>query len=192
MDLIPIVAIGASTGGLVAIEELLKSLDPETGMGFVILMYLEANHKSRYPEIIAKMTSMKVFEASEGTPIDRNCVYVMAAGVNLTVAEGILHTTVRIESPGHNKPIDCFFHTLAANSKDQAIGIILSGLDGDGSEGGKSIEAAGGQMFVQDPDTAVEESMPKMAVFKGCCDFMGSPKKLAQELSRLSSNIVLA
>ena len=101
---IPIVAIGASAGGLAAIEELLKSLDPETGMGFVILMHLEANHKSRYPEIIARMTSMKVFEATEGTVIERNCVYVMAAGVNLTVAEGVLHTTVRTESPAHNKP----------------------------------------------------------------------------------------
>ena len=132
---------------------------------------------------------MKVFEAAEGTVIERNCVYVMAAGVNLTVTKGLFHTTVRTESPGHNKPIDRFFYTLAASSKDQAIGIILSGLDGDGSEGCKSIKAAGGQMFVQDPETAVQESMPVTAVHKGCGDFMGSPKILAQELSRLSSHI---
>src|ERR1017187_4067967 len=100
---IPIVAIGASAGGPAAIEELLKSLDPETGMGFVILMHLEANHKSRYPEIIQKMTSMKVFEAIEGTVIERNCVYVMPSGLNLTIAENTFHTTVRTESPAHNK-----------------------------------------------------------------------------------------
>ena len=183
---IPIVAIGASAGGLVAIEELLKSLDPETGMGFVILMHLEANHKSRYPEIIARMTSMKVFEATEGTVIERNCVYVMAAGVNLTVADGMLHTTVRTESPAHNKPIDRFFHSLATNSRDLAVGIILSGGDGDGSVGCKSIEAAGGHMFIQDPSTALNESMPIKAENTGCDDFMGSPKELAQKLSRFS------
>src|ERR1035438_5157248 len=129
---------------------------------------------------------MKVCEAAEGTVIERNCVYVMAAGVNLTVADGMLHTTVRTESPAQNKPIDRFFHTLAANSKDLAVGIVLSGGDGDGSEGCKSIEAAGGQMFIQDPSTAVNESMPIKAAHKGCDDFMGSPKELAQELSRFS------
>src|ERR1035438_1653868 len=147
-------------------------------MGVVILMHLEANHKSRYPEIIAKMTSMKVFEATEGTVIERNCVYVMAAGVNLTVAEGMLHTTVRTESPAHNKPIDRFFHSLAKIGRDLAVGIVLSGGDGDGSEGCKSIEAAGGHMFVQDPKTALKESMPVTAVHKGCGDYVGSPKGL--------------
>ena len=184
----PVVAIGASAGGKEAIEELLKALDPETGMGFVIIMHLEANHKSRYPEIIAKMTSMKVLEASEGTQIERNSVYVMAAGVNLTVAEGILHTTVRTESPAHNKPIDRFFHALAANSKNLAVGIVLSGGDGDGSEGCKSIEAAGGHMFIQDPSTAVNESMPLNAEHTGCDDFMGSPKELGRKLSRFANN----
>src|ERR1039457_5477251 len=182
----PIVAIGASMGGMVAIEELLRALDPDTGMAFVIIMHLEANHKSLYPGIISKMTSMKVVEAREGAVIKRNCVYVMPAGMNLTVAEGILHTTVRTESPAHNKPIDRFFHTLATNSKDLAVGIVLSGGDGDGSEGCKSIEAAGGHMFIQDPRTALNESMPIKAENTGCDDFMGSPKELAQKLSRFS------
>jgi two-component system, chemotaxis family, CheB/CheR fusion protein len=185
----PVVAIGASAGGLIAIEELLKALDPKTGMGFVIILHLAANHKSLYPEIIAKMTTMKVFEAQEGIVIQRNCVYVMPASLNLAVFNGTLSTTVRTESPGHNKPIDRFFFTLAASSKDQAIGIILSGLDGDGSEGCKSIKTAGGQIFVQDPATAVQDSMPLTAVHKGCGDFLGSPKQLAQELSRLASHI---
>ena len=188
----PVVAIGASAGGMVAIKELLRALDPESGMGFVIIMHLEANHKSLYPEIISKMTSMKVFEATEGTAIERNCIYVMAAGVKLTVSEGVLHTTERTESPGQNKPIDHFFHALALNSKDLAIGIILSGGDGDGSEGCKSIEAVGGHMFLQDPETAVKVSMPITAVHKGCGDFMGSPEELAHELSRISGHLQLA
>ncbi len=136
------------------------------------------------------MTRMKVFEATDGTEIEQNCIYVMAAGVNLSVAEGVLHTAVRTESPGQNKPIDRFFKALAVNSKDQAIGIILSGGDGDGSEGCKAIEAVGGQMFIQDPSTAANESMPIKAVHKGCDDFMGSPKELAQKLSRLSGHIL--
>jgi two-component system CheB/CheR fusion protein len=180
----PIVAIGASTGGMVAIEELLKTLDPATGMGFVIIMHLEADRKSYFPEIIAKLTSMKVFEATEGTAIKPNCIYVMAAGVLLSVAGGILHTTVRTEAPVHNKPVDHFFHALAADSKAMAVGVILSGGDGDGSEGCKSIEAAGGHMFIQDPNTAVNGSMPINADHTGCDDFMGSPKELALKLSR--------
>lgn len=187
--LFPIVAIGASTGGMVAIEELLKTLDPETGMGFIIIMHLEADRKSYFPEIIAKMTSMKVFEASEGTKIRPNCIYVMAAGVNLSVTGGILHTTIRTESPAHNKPVDHFFHALAADSKAKAVGVILSGGDGDGSEGCKSIEAAGGHMFIQDPNTAVNKSMPINADRTGCDDFMGSPKELALKLSRFSHSL---
>ena len=187
----PVVAIGASAGGVSAIKELLRVLDPQTGMGFVIIMHLEANRKSHYPGIIAQMTSMSVFEATEGTKIKRNCIYVMAAGVNLTVLGGILHTTVRTESPANNKPIDRFFHALASDSKDLSIGIVLSGGDGDGSEGCKSIEAAGGQMFIQDPSTAANESMPIKAVHKGCDDFMGSPKELAQKLSQFSRSLAL-
>jgi len=185
----PIVAIGASTGGMVAIEELLKTLDSETGMAFVIIMHLEADRKSYFPEIIAKMTSMKVFEATEGAAIKPNCIYVMAAGVNLSVAGGILHTTIRIETPAHNKPVDHFFHALAADSKAMAVGIILSGGDGDGSEGCKSIEAAGGHMFIQDPRTAVNASMPTEADHTGCDDFMGSPKELALKLSQFSHRL---
>ena len=185
----PVVAIGASAGGMQAIEELLRALDPATGMGFVILMHLEAGRKSRYSELFSTMTSMKVFEAREGTVLERNCVYVMPAGVNLTIAKGILHTSVRTESPAHNKPIDRFFHALAANSKDMAIGIVLSGGDGDGSEGCKSIEAAGGHMFIQDPRTAVNGSMPMKADETGCDDFMGSPKELALQLSRCSREL---
>jgi two-component system, chemotaxis family, CheB/CheR fusion protein len=137
------------------------------------------------------MTSMKVKAAEEGTLIEPNAVYVIPAGLNLTIAENVLHTSVRTESPGRNKPVDRFFHTLAANSKSRAIGIILSGGDGDGSEGCKSIEAAGGKVFIQDPQTAVQPSMPNTAVKKGCDDFTGSPKELAQKLSLLSKASLL-
>ena len=183
----PVVAIGASAGGMVAIEELLKALNPQTGMAFVIIMHLEANHISTYPKIISKCSPMEVFEAAEGTVIQPNRIYVMAAGVKLTVEDGIFHTTVRTEAPAQNKPIDLFFRSLAVNSEDLAIGVILSGSDGDGSEGCKYIEAAGGQMFVQDPSTAANESMPIKAVHKGCDDFMGTPKELGQKLSLVSA-----
>jgi len=169
----------------VAIEELLKSLDPETGMGLLSSCTWKLTTKSRYPEIIARMTSMKVFEAAEGTVIERNCVYVMAAGVNLTVADGMLHTTTRTESPAHNKPIDRSSIPWPPTAGIWPLGSFFLGRRG--WFGRLQIDRSGRRTYViQDPSTALNESMPIKAENTGCDDFMGSPKELAQKLSRFS------
>lgn len=180
----PIVALGGSAGGMFPIADMLSALDPQIGMGFVVIMHLPAESKSNLTEILSRMTTMPVSEARDGTIIEENSVYVMLPGTDLTVAGGVLHASVRTAPPGHHKPIDQFFHSLAENSRSLAVGIIFSGGDGDGSEGCRSIHSRGGQVYVQDPKNARHDSMPESALEKGCVDFMGSPDELAAELSR--------
>jgi two-component system CheB/CheR fusion protein len=178
-----IVGIGGSAGGLAAYKDLLDALSPRTGMAFVIVAHLLPDASSQLALILARHTKMKVLVVIGGTAIQRNHVYVIPPNADLLMEGGAL----KLISPrtGRNKQIDLFFGSLAEAMGAQAVGVILSGYDGDGTEGCKQIKERGGTTFSQDNSAEVTD-MSRHAVASGDIDFVLSPAKIADELQRIA------
>jgi two-component system CheB/CheR fusion protein len=181
----PVVAIGASAGGLEAITELLKNLSPETGMAYVYVQHLDPTHKSMLTEILQRTTKMKVQEAEHQLPVQPNHLYIIPPNKDLMIEDGVLTLNVRAAKPSVHMPVDKFFASLAAKKGAGTIGIVLSGNANDGTFGLRSIKLAGGLTFVQDV-SARFQSMPQSAITEGIVDKILSPKEMAAELERLS------
>jgi two-component system CheB/CheR fusion protein len=181
----PIVGVGASAGGLEAFTELLSALPLETGMAFVLIQHLEAEHESMLTELLSKVTQMPVSEVRKRTLVEPNHVYVIPANADLSLADGELRVSNRKAPAGRHLPIDHFFRTLADSHGHLAIGVVLSGTASDGTLGLKAIRAAGGITFAQEPKTAKFDGMPRSALLAGCVDFVLSPQRIAMELSHV-------
>lgn len=182
----PIVGVGASAGGLEAFSKLLQSLQPDTGMAFVLVQHLDPNHPSALTELLSREVSMPVTEAGEGMVIMPNRVYVIPPNANLALLHGILHLMPRSQERGQHLSIDYFFRSLAEDQGGNAIGVILSGTASDGVMGLKAIKSEGGITFSQDEKSAKYDGMPHSAIAAGCVDFILPPDKIAQELMRIA------
>jgi two-component system, chemotaxis family, CheB/CheR fusion protein len=183
----PIVAIGASAGGIEAVSELIQNLPATTGMAFVYIQHLDPTHKSLLSEILSRQTKMKVQDAKNLMRIEPNNVYVIPHNKDLFVVDHVLKLNNRKPKPAVNLPVDKFFKSLAENHKEAAIGIVLSGNANDGTSGLKEIKNSGGITFAQD-SSAQFQSMPKSAIAEGCVDMVLSPREIAIELGRISQN----
>lgn len=182
----PVVAIGASAGGLEAMMELLKHLPPDTGMAFIYVQHLSPDHKSMLTEILSKKTEMQVQEIDDMDKIKPNNVFVIPYNKGIEVTDGHIKLIPRSESTTAIS-IDILFSSLAHAQKERVIGIVLSGSASDGTVGMKDIKYEGGLTFAQD-DTAKFTSMPHSAIAAGVVDFILSPKEIALELARLSKH----
>lgn len=181
----PIVGIGASAGGLIAIQKLLENLPENTGLAFIVIQHLAATQESMLPEILSRSTKMPVTKAANEMPVEPNKVYVIPSGVTMTISDGVLKLHPKAVP---FKPIDEFLRSLASERKAQAIGIILSGTGTDGTEGLKFIKAEGGITFAQDPKTAQYPDMPKNAIAEETSYFILSPEQIAEELSSIAKH----
>ena len=186
----PIVAIGASAGGLEAITQLLKNLSPDTGMAYVYIQHLDPSHESMLSSILSKATKMKVVQAEHLVPMEPDHLFIIPPDKNMSIVDGVITLNEREPRPAINMPIDQFFVSLAEKQKEGSIGVILSGTANDGTLGLKAIKAAGGFTFVQD-DSAKFQSMPKSAIAEGVVDMVLSPQDIALELERLSKKTEL-
>lgn len=184
----PIVGIAASAGGLEAFIQLLGNLPIDTGMAFVLIQHLAPDRESLLTEILARITKMLVCEAIDGIAIEPNHVYVIPPNAQMRLFEGVLQLSHREKVFGKYMPGDTFLTSLAANSGNKAIAIVLSGGDGDGALGLTAIKAAGGVTFAQCEHTAKFDSMPTAAIATGHVDFVLSPEQIAAELVDLSRN----
>lgn len=182
----PVVAIGASAGGLEAMMELLKYLPANTGMAFIYVQHLSPDHKSMLTEILSKKTTMKVQEIDDMDKIKPDNVFVIPYNKGIAVTDGNIKLIPRSESIAAIS-IDILFSSLAHAQKERVIGIILSGSASDGTIGIKEIKHQGGLTFAQD-DTAKFSSMPNSAIAAGVVDYILSPKQIALELARLSKH----
>jgi two-component system CheB/CheR fusion protein len=183
----PIVAIGASAGGLEAVTQLLQNLPADTGMAFIYVQHLSPDHKSILTSLLSKSTLMKVQEVTNKILMVPNNLYVIPPDKEMIVLDGHIKLTPRAKGRVVNLPIDTFFSSLAEKHKEGAIGIVLSGSASDGTRGLKAIKEAGGLTFAQD-DSAKFGSMPRSAIAAGAVDFVLPPKGIARELSRLSNH----
>lgn len=182
----PVVAIGASAGGLEAMMELLKYLPADTGMAFIYVQHLSPDHKSMLTEILSKKTSMIVQEIDDMDLIQPDNVFVIPYNKGIEVTDGHIKLIPRSKSSAAIS-IDILFSSLAEAQKERVIGIILSGSASDGTIGMKAIKHEGGLTFAQD-NSAKFSSMPHSAIASGNVDFILSPKEIALELARLSKH----
>lgn len=185
-----IVGIGGSAGGLKAYTLLLEALPSNTDMAFVFVAHLSPTHDSLLAHLLSQATNMPAIQASDQMRIRPNHVYVIPPNTDLFVE----NNTFRVDSPrtlsqGQHRQVDMFLISLAETAGKRAIGIILSGGDGDGTEGCKQIQAKGGKTFAQDMSADVD-SMPLHAQASGCVDFVLPPDKIAQELIKISERFV--
>ena len=132
-DLFPVVGIGASAGGLEAFNKLLSHLPIDTGMGFVIIQHMLPTQESMLSEILARSTQMPVHQVTDGMPVAPDQVYVIPPNVSMTIDRAVLKLTPRGRTRGIFMSVDTFLVSLAAERGNQAIGVVLSGGDGDGA-----------------------------------------------------------
>lgn len=177
-----IVAIGASAGGLDAIQELFNNTPAGTGFAFVIIQHLSPDHKSLLREILAKHTAMKLFEAEDGMKVMPNCIYIIPSRKTMTIKNSTLVLKDKELNKVPNNAIDVFFESLANDREGKFAGIILSGTGTDGSKGIEAIKAKGGLIIVQDPMTAAFDGMPNSAIQTGCADLILPPEMIGEEL----------
>src|SRR5580698_354448 len=185
---IPVVAIGASAGGLEALTAILRALPKDIAMAFMLIQHLDPKRHSILPELLSKATSIPVLEAINTMKIESNRVYVMPSNVDISITDGHFGLTPRVADNKQHLPIDIFMRSLAKVRKSQAIGVILSGTASDGTAGVEAIHAEGGITFAQDPETAKFDGMPRSAIDSGCIDFVLSPEKIAAELAHMSGH----
>ena len=181
VKLFPVVAIGASAGGIEAISKLLENLSPSLGMAYVIIQHLSPDHESILPDLLERKTKMPVHQVDNATHIRPDNVYVIPPNTYMSIEDSQLKLSPRVKTDGSYHSIDFFLNSLAAAYKNKAIAVILSGIATDGTVGIQSIKAEGGVTFAQNT-TAKFQGMPKSAVDSGFIDFVLSPEAIAKQL----------
>jgi two-component system, chemotaxis family, CheB/CheR fusion protein len=179
----PVVGIGASAGGVEAYSEMLAALAPDTGMAFVLVPHLSAEHESHLVEILTRYTKMPVSEIRPSLKPEINHVYIIPKNTRLCLSRGKFHLEAR--SANDRLPIDHFFRSLGAHQKTRAIGVVLSGMDSDGALGLKAIKGEGGISIVQNPESAKFGEMPRQGIAADHVDLILAPAQIAAELVRL-------
>lgn len=187
-DGFPIVGIGASAGGLAAVEEFLSGVPEDSGMAFVIVQHLDPTRKALMVELLQRSTPLKVLEIRDGMRVRPGHIYVIAPNRDLSILHGVLHLLTPVQPRGQRLPIDFFLTSLARDRPDRAIGVILSGMGSDGTEGLRAIRENAGLTLAQEPASAEFDSMPRSAADAGLVDIAGPardlPGKLIQALQQ--------
>ena len=187
--LFPIVGIGASAGGLEAIELFLKNVPENSGMAYIVVQHLDPTHKGMLPELLQRVSKMKVFQVKDRMVVRPNCVYVIPPNKNMSIITGVLHLFQPIQARGQRLPIDIFLQSLADDRKELSVGLILSGMGSDGSLGLRAIKEKNGIVMVQDPESAKFDSMPRNAINSVPMDIVASPNELLRRLTEFLKHI---
>jgi two-component system CheB/CheR fusion protein len=178
----PIVGLGASAGGLEALEAFLRHLPEQSGLGFVVIQHLDPTHKDMLVELLGRVTPMKVLQVKDRLTVEPNRVYVIPPNKDLSILHGVLHLLAPAAPRGLRLPIDFFLRSLAADQGPQSVGVILSGMGSDGTLGLSAIKEKGGMVFVQDPVSAKFDSMPRSAIDAGLADIVAPAEELARTI----------
>lgn len=185
-----VVALGASAGGLAALQQFFQAL-PERchGLAFVVVQHLSPNHSSLMGDLLKRATPMQVVMACDGQRLEGNTVVLLPRGHYLGLHSGCLRLTEHVERP--HLPIDYFFRSLAEDMRERSVAIILSGTGSDGSKGLLAIKEVGGLVMVQEETGAEYSAMPRAAIDTGASDFVLSPGEMAFELGNYLDHLHL-
>lgn len=178
-----IVGIGASAGGLEALQSFFKALPADTGMAFVVVTHLHPEYESHMAELLQKSTPMPTMQVTERTRVEANHVYVIPPNRTIQMTDTHLDVQEFDEPHGRRTPIDHFFRSMAASGHSDPVAIILSGGGTDGSVGVKAVKEVGGLIMVQQPEDAEYDSMPRAALTTGLVDVVLPAVRLAQKLT---------
>ena len=176
------VGIGASAGGLEALESFFSQMTADSGMAFIVIQHLSPDYKSMMVELLSKRTAMPVRRAEEGMRVEADSVYLIPPKKNLSIFQGKLLLRESDHNRGLNLPIDVFLRSLADDQAEKAIAIILSGTGSDGVRGIRAVKEAGGMVLVQSEESARFDGMPRAAITTGLADFILTPEDMPQRL----------
>lgn len=177
-----VVGIGGSAGALNAYRGLLDALPSDTGMAFVVIAHMLPDASSQLAKLLSRRTEMPVLVAASGIPIRANHVYVIPPNADLLLERSMFKVvTPRLQ---RNTQIDLFFGSLAETMGTRAIGIIVSGYGGDGTEGCRRIKEKGGVTFAQDSSAEIDQ-MPLSAVRARYVDYVLALDKISDALQQL-------
>ncbi|MEJ2659459.1 MAG: chemotaxis protein CheB [Desulfobacteraceae bacterium] len=179
----PIVGIGASAGGLEALELFLKHVPQGSGMAFVIVQHLDPTHKGILVELLQRTTPMPVVQARDRHKVEPDHVYVIPPNKDMSILHGVLHLLAPAAPRGLRLPIDFFFRSLADDCQARSIGVILSGMGSDGTLGLGAIKEKAGVVFVQAPASAKFDGMPRSAIDAGLADVVAPAEELPGRIS---------
>lgn len=182
------VAIGASAGGLEAIETFFAHMPGDSNLAFIVIQHLSPDYKSLMVELLSKKTSLPVHRIEDGMQVLPNHIYLIPPKSNLTIFHGKLLLSEQDHNRGINLPIDIFMRSLAEDQGEKAIGIILSGTGSDGMRGVRAIKEFGGMVMVQDEATAKFDGMPRAAVSTGLADFILAPEDMPVQLQAFAKH----
>lgn len=186
MEELTIVGIGASAGGLEALQGFVKNLPTNTNITYILAQHLSPTYKSMMVNLLAKDSTIKIKEASNGDIVTADTMYICPPNKNIIVEDDkILIIDPKQLTYGPKPSINILFESIAANKGDKAIGIILSGTGGDGSRGVRAIKAEGGFTIVQQPQNAKYDGMPNSAINTGNIDLILDVEVMGDEIIEL-------
>lgn len=178
----PIVGIGASAGGLEALEQFLANVHENSGMAYIVIQHLDPTQKGMLPELLQRVSKMQVFQVTDRMVVKPNCVYVIPPNKSMSILKRVLYLFDPLEIRGLRLPIDFFLRSLAIDQKEQSVGVILSGMGSDGSIGLHAIKENNGIVMVQTPESAKFDSMPRSAIDSVLADIIAPANELPARL----------
>ena len=174
----PIVGLGASAGGLEALELFLQNVPAASGLAFVVIQHLDPTHQGVLPELLQRTTGMPVIQVEDRTVVRPDCVYVIPPNKDMSILHGVLHLLAPAAPRGLRLPIDFFLRSLAQDQQERGIGVVLSGMGSDGTLGLRAIKEMAGLALVQTPATAKFDGMPRSAINAGLADIVAPVAEL--------------
>ena len=183
------VAVGASAGGLEALQDLFRHVNADSGLSFVVVQHLPSDFKSMMAELLARQTQLRAVEIEDGTSPLPNCIHVIPPH-RLVTLEGAYFRCAERDSARALMPFNAFLTSLAESQGDQSIAVILSGTGSDGTHGARVLKEAGGLVLAQEPGSAKFEGMPNSAIQSGSVDFVGTPAHLVERLQQFAKQSV--
>lgn len=184
----PVIGIGASVGGLIALQGLLGAMAPDCGMALVVVMHLPPDDQSSLGPLLQRLGTLAVVTVTQTTRIEPNHVYVIAPHLKLHMSDGQLQVSPFKTLTGRQQSIDLFFRSLAQAHRERSIGLVLSGTGSDGAQGLKRIKEMGGVAMAQSPEDAQFDSMPRAAIETGVVDFFLPVAEIPEKLKLLWAN----
>jgi signal transduction histidine kinase/PAS domain-containing protein len=184
-----VVGLGASGGGIAALEQFFAELRESAGAAFVVILHLDPAHASSIAAILGRHSTMTFSEATHGEVVRRDRVYVIPPDRIMTIAGGVLRVQAPVERRELRMPIDRFLATLGKDFRGRAIGVVLSGTGSDGTIGLKAVKRAGGLTLVQDPDTTSQPSMARSAIEMRVVDHVLPVAQMPQVIARYAGEV---
>ncbi|MBF0352673.1 MAG: response regulator [SAR324 cluster bacterium] len=180
-----VVGIGASAGGLEALQRLLATLPDQLNLAIIIAHHLDPHHQTILGSLLARCTEIPIVDAEHNAPIEMNHIYVTPPNKDIIIANNTIQLLEPVTTTGSKPSIDIFFTSLSREKGKYSVGIILSGAGSDGAFGVRAIKAAEGVVIVQDELSAKHDGMPRSAIQTGCADLVLEPDQIWSELLRL-------